>query len=241
MMQFKYLTIGCLLLAMTTSLKALAAAESYAEKPSWPKDSWHIDYVYDDFSDAIDHANLIYIPADYSTQTAFLLRCQPYYTNVNVAFLANAKQIKENGEFHNDSQKFAKHGFVYDEKRQLSVKVGDASFQQDVSLGGQKRGLSKWLKPLNQSLPAGQLQMSLFSTLVYDNIPEFTSNRNTDLSRDLYQAISTGLSSNQTIQMYLDLPNSQTREFELDLKRLKAFAPTEVIEFCFTARKLRAD
>ncbi|WP_321275891.1 hypothetical protein [Thiomicrorhabdus indica] len=226
---------------LTTPFSLQAGQESDFENSHWPKDAWFLEYEYDDFSDEIEFANLIYLPQDFLTEKAFLLRCQPYYTNVNVAFLEDESTIQEDGKYHNDSKKYAKHGFVYDEKRPIRLAVNDKTYQDQVSVGGQNRNLSKWLKPLNQTLPAGSLQMRFFSSIVYDNIPEFTSNRNNDLSRAFHQAINKGLKENSNINFRIDMPNNITHEFELNLQRLKAFAPPEVLEFCFTGRKLRED
>lgn len=224
-----------------SSNQLLAGSDRYAENDSWPKDSWHLDYEYDDFSDKVKMAKLVYAPLNYGPEKAILLRCQPYYTNISVAFIEPKNAIMENGEFHNNAQKFAKHGFVYSEERDIKFSVNGKNYSEEVEVGGQIRGISKWIRATQTELADDSLQMNLFSTLVFSEIPSFLSKQNNDLSESLYVALKTAINNESSVQFTLEMPNDKNHTFALDGKRLKAFAPPEVLDFCLLQRKLRDD
>lgn len=224
---------------MSTNVQA--GSESYAENDHWPKDSWHLEYEYEDFSDKITSAKLVYAPGNYGPEKAFLIRCQPYYTNFSVAFIAPEKDIKEDGEYHNNADKFAEHGFVYSQERDITFKVNADSYDEEVEVGGHNRGISKWIRAASDNLPADSLQMNLFSTLVFSDIPSFLGKQNNDLSENLYAALKSAINNESSVQFKLKMPNDKIHEFSLDGKRLKAFAPQEVLDFCLLKRRLRED
>ncbi|CAN8141060.1 conserved exported hypothetical protein [uncultured Thiomicrorhabdus sp.] len=241
---FAKLTLPNIIVGMLfamTSQNTLAGSDNYAENNSWQNDSWHLEYEYDDFSDKIHSAKLIYAPQNYGPEKAFLLRCQPYYTNFSVAFLAPQKDIMENGEFHNNAERFEKHGFLYSEERNIKFKVNGEKYSDDVEVGGQVRGISQWIGAAKKDLPNDSLQLNLFSTLVYNDIPSFLGKQNTDLSEKLYTALKTALQQETVIQFTLEMPNGIDHKFSLDGKRLKSFAPPEVLDFCLLKRTLRDD
>jgi len=233
--------LSCFASFAFNSTTALAAKDSFSESPSWPKDAWHIEYQYDDFSDKIEQARLIYAPADYTQQAAFFLRCQPYYTNLSVAFLAPKTAIRENGEFHSNAQKFTKHGFVYSQQQTIRLQAEGQSYQSELDLGGQTRGISKWIQPALAKLPADQLQMLFFGSMIFSDIPSFTSEQNTDYSTQLFKALSSAIRNESTLKIQLSMPNNQSREFVINGKRLKQFTPEEVMDFCLLKRQLRED
>ncbi|BBP46250.1 hypothetical protein THMIRHAS_16230 [Thiosulfatimonas sediminis] len=227
------------LFSLNTS--ALAGNERYTENANWPKNAWQVDYEYDDFSEQVTHAQLIFIPENYGAQKAFFLRCQPYYTNFSVAFIEPRTAIMEDGKLHNNAPKFNQHGFVYSQERPIRFNVAGKKFHEDVDVGGQNRGISEWLKPTQLSLANNQLQMSFFASFAYDNMPSFARNTSNDFSRSLFTALKTALLKEQNVEFELQLPNENTARFELNGKRLKDFAPQAVLDFCLLKRQLSND
>lgn len=220
-----------------------AAEEELTENANWPNGSWQLEYEYDDFSEKIHHAKLTYAPQDFASQKAFLIRCQPFYTNFSTSFLEEKNNLMENGKLHNDSSKYAKHGFIYDQKQDLKVEVAGRSFSEEVSVGGQIRALSNWF-PLADSFKAAnkdKVSVSWHTSMVFKEIPSFTSTKNTDLSRKLFKAFKAAIENSTPMHFQLDMPNGIQQKYSLDVQRLKKFAPPEVLDFCLLNRTLRDD
>ncbi|MBN2646527.1 MAG: hypothetical protein JXR44_01935 [Thiotrichales bacterium] len=228
---------------MLLSTPVQASKNQLIEHRDGPQDAWHLNYEADDFSDQILSAQLVYAPKNYRTQKAFMLRCDPYYTNFNVAFIAPQSDLMESGKLHNDSKKFAQHGYIYDQKRRLNLKLGQTQTSYSVSVGGQIKQPPNWL-PLPadfQKMHKDQVNLSWHSSMIFTEIPHFTSSYNNALSKELFQRFNQALVSKQPLEFTLNMPNNQTHHFELDAARLAAFAPKAVLDFCLQKRQLRED
>ena len=64
---FQILFVTVLFGLISTPFALQAGQESDYENNHWPKDAWFLEYEYDDFSDEIEFANLIYLPQDFLT------------------------------------------------------------------------------------------------------------------------------------------------------------------------------
>ncbi|WP_029407310.1 hypothetical protein [Thiomicrorhabdus sp. Milos-T2] len=103
-----------------SSQAALAGEEQLIENPTkgspFIKDSWLVTYQTDDFSDKIKEAKVLFIPANFGKQAAIQLRCKPYFTNFSLQYTEQTKNLMSDNELPNASDKFAKHGYIYDDK-----------------------------------------------------------------------------------------------------------------------------
>jgi len=233
-----------LLLASLSSLSFIAHSgeETLTENPSTGllKDTFVVTYDYDDFSDKVNNADVLFIPADYQTQAAFFLRCRPFFTNFSVEFLERADNLKESdGSYENDSPKFAKHGYIYDTEHDLKIKTDGDSERMDISVGGQNNHLSKHFKT-DIKKSAGLLGMSFHFTFNYQEMPSFRSVGNTSEAEDAFTLLNRALKQQTPLIFELGGRNqAQDRMFSLDTKRMKTAVPQNVIDFCFSKRQLR--
>lgn len=223
------------------SLNALSGEDKLIENPSSGllKDTFVISYMYNDFTDEVTDADLLFIPADYQTEAAFFMRCRPFFTNLSVEFLENEANLKErNGSLENDSKEFEKHGYIYDTKHSLRVKTEGASERMKIAVGGQNNHLTKHFKT---DIPkvAGLLGMSFHYTFNYTEMPSFRSVDNSSESKNAFKLLNRAFKQQTPLVFELNGRNAENRVFTLDTQRLQKFAPASVIDFCFSQRKLR--
>jgi len=226
---------------LTFSFNAQAGEEKLIENPSSGvlKDTFVVSYVYDDFSDKVKDANILFIPADYTTQAAFFMRCRPFFTNFSIEFLEQEANLKDSdGTLENDSPKFAKHGYIYDTEHDLKIKTKGDYENMDISVGGQNAHLTKHFKTDIQK-SAGLLGMSFHFTFNYTEMPAFRTVGNTSESKDAHSLLKRALGQQSPLIFELDGRNAPDRTFTLNTQRLNAFAPPEVIDFCISKRQLR--
>lgn len=203
------------------------------------KDTWILKYQADDFSDDISNATLLFIPQDYRTEKAYLLRCKDYFANVSVKYIDHEKSLKTpGGALPNASKSFAKHGYVYDTKQSLKVTANDETESYNVSVGGQNRALSKLFKTDIKKEP-GMLGMSFHFSFTYREMPAFKADKNSSDTRYFYKQLVTALKNDENIHFDLENDLGHRHQFTLDIKRLNKFVPPEVMEYCFTKRELR--
>ena len=227
---------------LTLSFNASAGEEKLIENPNKNllKDTFVVSYVYDDFTDKVEDADVLFIPADYQNQAAFFMRCRPFFTNFSVEFLEQENNLKErDGSFKNSSPKYSKHGYIYDTKHDLKIKTDGDSERMEISVGGQNNHLSKHFKT---DIPksSGLLGMSFHFTFNYTEMPSFRKVGNTSESKDAYSLLNRALKQSTPLIFELEGRNKQQdRTFTLDTQRLQRFVPESVIEFCFSDRQLR--
>lgn len=223
------------------SLNAQAGEDRLVENPSSDllKDTFVVSYVYDDFTDKVTDADLLFIPADYQTEAAFFMRCRPFFTNLSIDFLENESNLKSSdGSLENASPNFEKHGYIYDTKHSLTIKTEGSSERMKISVGGQNNHLSKHFKT---DIPKteGLLGMSFHFTFNYIEMPSFRSVGNTSESKDAFKLLNRAFKQQTPMVFELNGRNAKDRTFTLDTKRLQKIAPQRVIDFCFSQRKLR--
>ena len=234
----------CLVLVCLTSLslQAQSGEETLIENPrnGLLKDTFKVSYVYDDFSDEVKDADILYIPVDYTKQATFFMRCRPFFTNFSVEFLEQANNLKESdGSFENDSPKYAKHGYIYDTKHDLTVKTDGDYEDIEISVGGQSNHLSKHFKTGIQN-SAGLLGMSFHFTFNYTEMPAFRKVSNTSESKDAFALLNQAVKQQSPLVFELEGRNqAEDRTFTLDTQRLQTAIPQSVIDFCFGQRQLR--
>ncbi|WP_028486801.1 hypothetical protein [Thiomicrorhabdus chilensis] len=226
---------------MSLSFAATAGDYQVIENPpanGLVKDSFVVTYSANDFTDKIDEAKILFIPENFRTQPAFLLRCRPYYTNFSVQFLETEKNLQDSdGTLTNEAASFAKHGYIYNADHDLTISVGDQDESMDILVGGQNKHLTQLFKT-DLPKPAGLLGMSFYFTFNYKEMPSFRNAKNNSDTRDAYRLLKTAVQNQQPLILELDGRNAPDRRFTLDSKRLNQAVPPEVIEFCLTGREL---
>lgn len=224
------------------SFNAQSGEETLIENPSTGllKDSFVVSYVYDDFTDKVEDADILFIPADYRTQAAFFWRCRPFFTNFSVEFLEHEDNLKErDGSFKNSSPKYAKHGYIYDTKHDLKIKTDGDSERMEVSVGGQNAHLTKHFKTDIQN-PAGLLGMTYHFTFNYIEMPAFRKVGTTSEAQDAFALLNRAVKQQTPLVFELEgRNNAQDRTFTLDTQRMQNAVPQNVIDYCFGQRKLR--
>lgn len=202
------------------------------------KDSFVVEYSANDFSDKIDEAKILFIPADYRTQAAFFMRCRPYYTNFSVQYLEQADALKDSsGELENDAEKYAKHGYIYNTDHDLKLTSHAHSENIEVDVGGQNKHLTQLFKTDIPHTP-GLLGMSFHFTFNYTEMPDFRSAGNSRDTRATFKLLTQALQQHTPVRFELDGRNAPDRVFELNTQRMTQFVPPEVLEFCLTRRQL---
>ncbi|WP_178861674.1 hypothetical protein [Thiomicrorhabdus cannonii] len=202
------------------------------------KDSFVVTYSANDFSEKLDEAKVIFIPADFRTQAAFFMRCRPYYTNFSVQYLEQADALKDrDGELANDAEKYAKHGYIYNTEHQLTVSTPDDSERIDVHVGGQNKHLTQLFKT-DIAQTAGLLGMSFHFTFNYKEMPDFRVASNDSDTRAVFKLLNNALQKQTPLRFDLDGRNAPDRTFELNAQRMLQIVPPEVLEFCLTRRQL---
>ena len=202
------------------------------------KDTWVVEYEADDFTDKIEHAKLLYIPNNMQDGAAFFFRCQPYYTNFSIQYSEAKQNLLEDGTLPNASSKFAKHGYIYDTKQDLTVEIEGDDETYDISVGGQNNHITKLFKT-TEKLQADQLGMSLFFTFNFTEMPSFRKANSTDEAVDFFSQLNNAIKEKQTIQFSLKNSSGWQREFSLDTHRMLASTPSDVLDFCMTNRTIQ--
>lgn len=242
---FKRLTLATVMLLSSLSASIIHAGE-YREIEN-PKnqqnglfhDTWKLQYEADDFSDEIKSATLLYIPPDYRRDKAYLLRCKEYFSNFSVKYLDHEDSLKNSdGSLSNASASFAKHGYLYDDKQTLQVDNQTQQARFRVSVGGQNRNIFKLFKTDIEATP-GLLGMSWHYSFTYQEMPDFKADSNDSDTQQFYQLLKQALATEKPIDFQLESDQGHQHRFQLDTARLKKFAPSEVLDFCISERKLR--
>ncbi|GKT11217.1 MAG: hypothetical protein ISEC1_P0180 [Thiomicrorhabdus sp.] len=203
------------------------------------KDTWVIKYQEDDFSEKVSNASLIYIPADYTKQKAFFMRCKDYFANFSVQYIDHDKFLKEaNGKLPNASPSFAKHGYIYDDKQFLKTSTEDDFASGDISVGGQNRQLSKLFRTDIKKQP-DMLAMSFHYSFTYREMPSFKAEKNSSDTINFFKVFQSALANNHNIHFELESDLGHIHKFTLDVVRLNQFVPKAVMQYCFTGRELR--
>jgi hypothetical protein len=203
------------------------------------RDTWVVDYKTDDFTDTVTQATVLYIPQDYRTQKAIFMRCNDFFSNLSVQYLDEEKFLKDgDGELPNASPGFAKHGYVYDDKQQLTVKSDSGAVSFDISVGGQNKTLSKLFKTDIEKQP-GLLGMSFFTSFTYKEMPSFRADTNSSDAKDFFNLLKPALAGNKPLYFELESDQDHKHSFSLDVKRMNEFVPKQVMDYCFTGRILR--
>ncbi|MDX1353264.1 MAG: hypothetical protein R3254_09640 [Thiomicrorhabdus sp.] len=219
-----------------------ALKESLIENP--PKsgpfitDSWVVNYKANDFSEKISEATVLYIPKNFGQEAAFFMRCKPFFTNFSMQYTELEKNLSVDGKLPNASDKFAKHGYVYDDKQKLKVQVGDKSQNYTLSVGGQKNHLSNLFKT-QQKIQAGELGMSWFYSFTFKEMPSFRPESTPDDAADFFKQLNHAIKQKQDIQFSLESDQNHKRQFQLNTQRMLDFVPENVMEFCITNRQLK--
>lgn len=226
------------MLVLSAPLKAGSERQVENSSSSPLKDTWVVEYEADDFSDEVERATLLFIPQDFSQQAAFLIRCQPFYTNFKVEYVEQKNNLLEDGELPNQSAKFAKHGFIYDTEQELTVKTTDRKEEYDVNIGGQTNYLSKSFKTV-EKIKSNQLGMSFFFSFVDQSMPSFRAAKTKSEAKEFFSQLNRALQQQENIAFSLENNEGWQRNFELDSQRMQKFVPTEVMEFCLTKRKIK--
>lgn len=218
-----------------------AAKEEIIENPlnnGYLSDTWVVKYQENDFSEKITDATLLYVPKNFAEEAAFLVRCNPFFTNFSMQYVESQKNLMQNGELNNDSDKFAKHGYIYDEKQRLSVEIGGDSQSYTLSVGGQKNHLTQLFKT-QQSIQPGQLGMSWFYSFTFKEMPSFRPGTTPDDAKDFFKQINYAINRKIPIDFTLKTNQGHQRLFSLDTQRMAEFVPPEVMDFCLTNRQLK--
>lgn len=202
------------------------------------KDSWVINYQADDFSDEIKQAKIIYIPKDITQNAAFFIRCEPYFANFSVQYVEQKKNLMDDGSLPNASSKYAKHGYVYDDKQEVEVIVDGDNERYELSIGGQNKHLTKLFKT-DKKIQPEQLGMSFFFSFTFKEMPSFRQASTSDEAESFFKQLNTAITSQSNIQFHLETENGWQRQFDLDTKRMLNIVPSEVLEFCVTKRSLK--
>lgn len=235
----KPLYIGLFASLFVTSSQA--AKEEIIEKPlnnGYLTDTWVVNYQENDFSEKITEATLLYVPKNFTEEAAFLVRCKPFFTNFSMQYVESQKNLMQNGELNNDSDKFEKHGYIYDEKQRLSVEVDGDTENYMLSVGGQKNHLTKLFKT-QKPIQNGQLGMSWFYSFTFKEMPSFRPGSTPDDAKDFFKQINHALNYKNPIHFTLKTDQGHQRSFSLDTQRMVDFVPPEVMEFCLTNRQLK--
>jgi len=219
-----------------------AADERLIENPSSKTpsytDSWIVNYEADDFTDEVKEATVLYIPKNYGDEAAIQLRCKPFFTNFSLQYTEQKKNLMDDGELPNASSKFAKHGYIYDDKQTLTVSVNGNNEEYDVSVGGQNKRPTNLFKT-SEKLQPGLLGMSFFFSFTYQEMPSFRPSKTPEDAVTFYKQIKHAVQNNKTVQFTLESEQDLVRKFTWDTQRMMAFVPTEVMDFCLTNRKLK--
>ncbi|QCU89959.1 hypothetical protein [Thiomicrorhabdus sediminis] len=231
---------GLLISAILISGNTLAFEEKLIENPAHKplKNTWVVNYEGDDFSEKLDTAKVLFIPADFSQEAAFFLRCNPFFTNFSIQYTEQQKNLMEDGELPNASSKYAKHGYIYDSKQTLKVKSESSSESYRLSIGGQTNHLSKLFKTeLKQS--EGLLGMSGFFSFTFEEMPSFRQATTNDEARDFFEQLNEAIANQENLDITLISDNGHKRQFNLDTQRMLKAVPQNVMEFCLTKRKIK--
>ena len=227
---------------LTFSFTIQAGEEKLLENPSdggLLKDTFAVSYVYDDFSEEIQDANVLFIPADYRSEAAFFMRCRPYFTNFSVEFLEQQTNLaNRDGRLENDSPDYAKHGYVYDTKHNLKMTTDHQSKKMAIAVGGQNNHLNRHFESDIEKTP-GLLGMSFHVTFNYTEMPAFRPVGNSASAKDVHRLLKRALQRQTPLIFELDGRNAPDRTFTLDTKRMQTFVPPQVIDFCVSNRQLR--
>ncbi|BCN93107.1 hypothetical protein THMIRHAM_08920 [Thiomicrorhabdus immobilis] len=232
--------IGATSLSFASS--SYATEEHLIEHPSkdsaFIQDSWIVNYQANDFTDKITEAKVLYIPANYGEQAAIQLRCKPFFTNFSLQYTEKSQNLMDDGELTNDSAKFAKHGYIYDDKQTLKVAVNDDYQTYETSVGGQKNHLTNLFKTQNKIQP-GELGMIFFYSFTFQEMPEFRPGGTPDDARDFFKQINQAIKTKTSIEFTLKTKQGWQRQFNWNTQRMMEFVPPEVMDFCLTNRKLK--
>lgn len=239
----KTITLFSLFTVMGTYSQAnLADEEQLIENPSksspFIKDSWIVTYQADDFTDKIKEAKVLFIPANFGQQAAIQLRCKPFFTNFSLQYTEQTKNLMNDDELPNASAKFAKHGYIYDDKQRLKVSANDDYETYEVSVGGQKNHLTNLFKTTNKIQP-NQLGLSFFYSFTYQEMPSFRPGKTPEDARDFFKQIQQAVKHQTPIEFSLKTPQGWQRQFSWDTQRMMKVVPLEVMDFCLTNRKLK--
>ena len=229
-------------LLLSASLTVTYAENQLIENPpkdsEFISDSWIVKYQANDFTDEVTNATVLYIPKNYGEQAAIQLRCKPFFTNFSLQYTEQENNLLDDGELPNASAKFAKHGYIYDDKQSLKVTVKDDYENYNVSVGGQNKHLTNLFKTENKIQP-GQLGMSFFYSFTFQEMPSFRPGKTPDDAKDFFEQINQAVKNNQTVKFKLESNQDLVRKFEWNTQRMNAFVPQEVMDFCLTNRKLK--
>ena len=233
------LVIGLLL---STSLTVAHAENLLIENPpkesQYISDSWVVKYQANDFTDEISNATVLYIPKNYGKEAAIQLRCKPFFTNFSLQYTEQEKNLLDDGKLPNASAKFAKHGYIYDDKQSLKVTVKDNYENYNVSVGGQNKHLTNLFKTEKKIQP-GLLGMSFFYSFTFKEMPSFRPGETPDDAKDFFKQINQAVKNGQTVKFTLESKQDLVRKFEWNTQRMNDFVPQEVMDFCLTNRKLK--
>lgn len=229
-------------LLLSASLNAAYAENQLIENPpknsEFISDSWVVKYQANDFTDEVTNATVLYIPKKYGEQAAIQLRCKPFFTNFSLQYTEQEKNLFDNGELPNASAKFAKHGYIYDDKQSLKVTVEDDYENYDVSVGGQNKHLTNLFKTESKIQP-GLLGMSFFYSFTFQEMPSFRPGKTPDDARDFFEQINYAVKNGKAVKFRLESKQDLVRKFEWNTQRMNEFVPQEVMNFCLTNRKLK--
>lgn len=227
---------------LSVNLTATYADSKLIENP--PKenvfisDSWVVTYQANDFTDEVTNATVLYIPKNFGNQAAIQLRCKPFFTNFSLQYTEQERNLLEDDVLPNASPKFAKHGYVYDDKQSLKVTIEEDYEKYDVSVGGQNTHLTNLFKTKNKIQP-GLLGMSFFYSFTFQEMPSFRPGKTPEDATDFFNQIYHAVKNSQTVNFTLVSKQDLVRNFEWNTQRMNAFVPKEVIDFCLTNRKLK--
>jgi len=232
------LSISSFLFSSSSVAEKIELVENPAQSPNEINDSWIVNYDINDFDEKIRDASILYIPQNFGKQAAFFMRCKPFFTNFSLQYTEQKANLIDDGELPNASSKFAKHGYVYDDKQTLSVNVNGDNESYDISVGGQIKHLTKLFKT-KESLQPDQLGMSLFFSFTFKEMPSFRSETTTDDATDFFKKINLAIQKTQPINFNLESDQDWQRQFTLNTKRMVNFVPSEVLGFCLSKRQLK--
>lgn len=240
--QHKTVQIAVGLIISLSLSPCYAQKEELIENPSksspYITDSWIVKYQANDFSEKITEATVLYIPQNYGKQAAFFMRCKPFFTNFSLQYTELEKNLMNGNELPNASDKFAKHGYVYDDKQRMKVQAGGDSNSYKLSVGGQKNHLTNLFKT-EQKIQPGELGMSLFYSFTFKEMPSFRPESTPDDAADFFKQLNQAIQQKQDITFTLESNQDHTRQFQLNTQRMVDFVPEEVMDFCITNRQLK--
>ena len=237
-LKFQFITGLVLSASLTTAYAENQLVENPPKDSKFISNSWVVKYQANDFTDEITSATVLFIPKNYGEQAAIQLRCNPFFTNFSLQYTEQEQNLLDDGELPNASAKFAKHGYIYDDKQSLKVTVEDDYETYDVSVGGQNKHLTNLFKTENKIQP-GLLGMSFFYSFTFKEMPSFRPGKTPDDAQDFFNQINHAVKNGKTVKFTLESEQDLIRKFEWNTQRMNAFVPQEVMDFCLTNRKLK--